>query len=433
MVVASEGDGFLKAVLPQEPLTIGFDLTVGASQKRGVYFTGGAEFDYTFHINASVGPVFVDSIDLGLKIDPTAATLSVGATGGLELGPVVAVVQDIGIQIKLAFDKRGNLGNAELGIAFKPPTGIGLSIDTPAVKAAGFLSIDTERGRYVGALELSVLKKFDLAAIGVITTKMPDGSDGFSLLFIISVTFPVPIPLGYNFYFVGAGGLLGLNRSVDLDRLRDGLRIGSADNVLFPTDIVRRIDAIVRDIEEVFPPTEGQFLIGPMAFITWSNPTLISIKLGVIIEIGSPIRVAILGVLQLALPDAKDPVVDLKVAFLGTIDVGTGLLTFDASIYDSYIGRGGFKLSFEGDIAVRLSWGKQKDLVSSVGGFHPAFTPAAYLKLPTMRRITLSLLKDNPRVTLTAYFALTSNTIQFGARLTFFFCRELFSSWRFRV
>ncbi len=427
VIVASEGDGFLKTVLPSDPLIFGFDLTIGFSTVRGVYFSGGAELEYTFHLDAEIGPIFINTIDMALRLDPTGLRLIVAATGGLALGPVVAVVQEIGIQGQLEFARAGNLGNANLALAFKPPTGIGMSIDTPTVKAGGFLLIDTERGRYVGALELSVLEKFSLTAIAIITTRMPDGSEGFSLLMIITVTLPVPVPLSYNFYFAGAGGLLGLNRSVDVDRLRDGLRAGSADNILFPTDIIRRIDAIVRDLEEVFPVAEGQFLIGPMVMITWSTPPLITIKLGLIIEIGSPIRIAILGVLRAALPDANDPVVDLKVAFLGTIDIGAGLLSFDAAIYDSYIGAGGFKLSFEGDIALRLSWGKQKDFVTSVGGFHPSFKPEAFLRLPQMRRITLSLLKDNPRLQLTAYFAITTNTIQFGSRLSFYFAVSGFS------
>ncbi len=426
IVKASEGDGFLKQVLG-DGFTTEFDFSLGFSTQRGLFFSGGAGLEFTLHLDVSVGPIFVNTMDVSLKATNGAIVLGTAVTGGLTLGPLVTVVKGIGIEARLFPGRPGVLGNADMTLGFRPPTGIGLSIDTPAVKAAGFLLIDTERGRYVGALELVVLDKFSLTAIAIITTKMPDGSEGFSLLMIITVTLPVPIPLSYNFYFAGAGGLLGLNRSVDIDRLRDGLRAGTADSILFPTDILRRIDAIVRDLEEVFPPVEGQFLVGPMAMITWSNPPLITIKLGLIIEIGSPIRVAILGVLRAALPNATDPVVDLKVAFLGTIDIAAGLLTFDAAIYDSYIGRGGFKLSFEGDIALRLSWGKQKDFVTSVGGFHPLFKPEAYLHLPQMRRITLSLLKDNPRVQLMAYFAITTNTVQFGARLTFFFSVSSFS------
>ncbi len=417
VIQGGDGDGFLSMVLPADPMRMSLDLVLGVTRKRGFYFDGGAEFEYTFQLNIEVGPLFVDTIDVGVKLETGEVSASIAVTGGLEIGPIVAIVKGIGLVTKVALDKPGNLGPADLSLGFKPPTGIGMSIDTPTLRLGGFLLIDAERGRYAGAIELAVLGKFELTAIGLITTKMPDGSDGFSLLFIISIVFPVPIPLSYNFYFAGAGGLLGLNRSIDLDRLTLGLRSGTADSILFPKDVVRRMDTIIRDLEAVFPVAEGQFLVGPMAMITWSTPPLITLKLGIILEIGTPIRVAILGVLQAILPDPAAPIISIKVAFLGSIDLGAGLLAFDASIYDSFIGISDFKLSLEGDIAVRLSWGPQPEFLLSVGGFHPTYKPAAYLKLPPMRRLSLSLLKDNPSIKLSTYFAITSNTIQLGAQL----------------
>ena len=215
--------------------------------------------------------------------------------------------------------------------------------------------------------------------------------------------------------------MLGLHRSTDLDRLRNDLRNGAAQNILFPRDVAANMTAIISQLEGIFPPKRDQFIIGPMARITWSVPPLIVIDLGLIIEFNNPTRVAVLGLMRAAVPDQDDPIVDIKVAFLGAIDFQLGLLTFDASIYDSYIGRGDFRFSFEGDIAVRLSWGQKKDALSSVGGFHPAYTAPAYLRVPKLRRITLSLLKDNPRLRLTSYFAVTTNTVQFGAELDFYF------------
>jgi hypothetical protein len=244
---------------------------------------------------------------------------------------------------------------------------------------------------------------------------------------LITVTLPVPIPLGYGFFFAGAGGLLGLNRGMDVDRIRDGLRTGTADSILFPTDIINRIDVIVRDLEESFPAQEGHFLIAPMAMITWMNPALVTLKIGIILEIAPQPNIALLGVLRLALPTADEAVIDLKVAFIGGIDIAAALLYFDAAIYDSFIGYGDFKISLEGDIAIRLCWGATPDLVVSVGGFHPSYTPAANLKLPAMRRLSVSLMKDNPRLSLSLYFAVTSNTIQFGAELDFFVGVEGFS------
>src|SRR5690348_11571986 len=114
--------------------------------------------------------------------------------------------------------------------------------------------------------------------------------------------------MGYGFFFGGAGGLLGLNRGMDVDRIRTGLRNGTADSILFPTDIIRRIDVIIRDLEESFPQQQGHFLVGPMAFIQWMNPALVSLKVGIIIEISPQPNIALLGVLRLALPTAAQAV-----------------------------------------------------------------------------------------------------------------------------
>lgn len=58
--------------------------------------------------------------------------------------------------------------------------------------------MDTEKGEYIGALELSFQDLFDLKAVGIISTKLPDGSPGFSLLIIITAEFS-PIQLGFGF------------------------------------------------------------------------------------------------------------------------------------------------------------------------------------------------------------------------------------------
>src|SRR4030081_3280264 len=129
---------------------------------------------------------------------------------------------------------------------------------------------------------------------------MPDGSKGFALLIIISAEF-TPLQLGFGFTLVGVGGLLGLNRAVLLDVLRDGVRTGGINSIMFPKDIVANAPRIISDLRIYFPPLEGLFLIGLMAKIGWGTPTLASISLGVLVEI-PPAKVAILGILKVALP-----------------------------------------------------------------------------------------------------------------------------------
>ncbi|MGZ4200926.1 MAG: DUF6603 domain-containing protein [Thermoleophilaceae bacterium] len=417
-VDSSDGDSLIQKLLPPE-LQAPFQLAVSARAGRGLELHGGigstpGMIELTFPLDIDIGGIVeIEEVYISAGRAGNAAELIAAISGGANLGPIAMAVERVGLRVDVT------PSGAQLG--FKAPDGLGLSIDTPTVRAGGFLLIDDVHGRYVGAIELEIAEKFALVAIGIITTKNPDGTPGFSLLFLIAIVFPVPIPLGYGFSFAGAGGLLGLNRGIDLDRLRLGLRAGTADSILFPTDVVARIDQIVRDLEEVFPIARDRFLVAPMAMITWSTPPLITGEVGVIIEIGSPLRLGLLGLVKLQLPDPEEPVVSLKVAFLGALDLPGSMVSFDASIYDSYLGYDDFKLGLEGDIAVRVCWGPAPDFVTSVGGFHPSFHPAAHLRLPPMRRMSISLLKDNPSITLSSYFALTTNTVQFGARLALIF------------
>jgi hypothetical protein len=421
-------DGFLSEVLGSDGFAIDFDLLVGWSTDRGVYFEGGAGFELNLRINKSLGPIFVNTVQLGVYLGDDGLSLQAGVTGGLKLGPLTAVVEGIGMRALWDFNTPGNLGSTDLSLGFKPPTGLGVSLDTGAVKLGGFVSFDTENERYVGMVQISLVDTLDLTAIALLTTRMPDGESGFSLLFVITTTFPTPIHLGYNFWLTGVGGILGLHRGIDLDRLRAGIKTGVNDRILFPENVLENIDRLITDLREVFPPVRDQFVVGVMAKLTWNTPALITLKAGLVIELPDPLRIAILGDMRVAIPTEEMAIVDIKVGFLGAIDFEIGLLSFDASIYDSHVGYGAFKFSFEGDLALRVSWGAHKAFLVSIGGFHPAYTPPTHLKLIDMTRVTISLLKDNPRLTLTTYFALTTNTVQFGAQIDFYF-----KVWKFSV
>lgn len=60
-----------------------------------------------------------------------------------------------------------------------------------------------------------------MRATGLLTTRLPGGASGFSLLVVISSEFP-PVQLGLGFRLVGVGGLLGINRTVAVEALRGG-------------------------------------------------------------------------------------------------------------------------------------------------------------------------------------------------------------------
>src|SRR5205823_6824420 len=123
--------------------------------------------------------------------------------------------------------------------------GIGFSLDAGIVKGGGFLSLDPARGEYAGALQLVFADFLGLSAIGLITTKLPDGSPGFSLLIVITADFGAGIELGFGFTLLAVGGLLGLNRSMLFQPLMDAIRNDSIESVMFPHDVVANAPRII--------------------------------------------------------------------------------------------------------------------------------------------------------------------------------------------
>jgi hypothetical protein len=411
-----EADGFIRQIVPSDGVSLGFDLALGFSHKNGFYFRGSTTFELHIPTHIDIGPIGLDGLTLSFVPQDGKLPFNAGATIRANLGPMKAVVENMGMTATLSFPETGgNLGFSNIDLGFKPPNGVGLSIDAGAVKGGGYLFLDYDKGEYAGALELTISGFISAKAIGLITTKMPDGSDGFSLLIIITAEFNPPFQLGYGFTLMAVGGLLGLNRTMLLEPLREGVRTGSINSIMFPQNVVENAPRIISDLKAVFPPKEGTFLIGPMGKLGWGTPTLISLSFGLIIEI--PGNIAILGVLKIVLPDEDETLIKIQVNFVGTLDFDKKMLAFDASLFDSRI----LFMTLEGDMAVRLKWGDNPDFILTVGGFHPSYTPPP-LALPTLRRLSISILNEDwGRIRVECYQAVTSNTVQFGAAAELYF------------
>jgi hypothetical protein len=415
-VLARNGsDSFLQSLIPEKGLQAGFELGFGLNFKKGFYVDGGSGISVFIPLHLELGPVTMDALYLKASGIPDGEGFqletSVGFTADI-LG-ITATVQQIGLlhSFDTAAEKK-NFHFADYSIALKPPTQIGLSIDTGGLTGGGFISFNPDKGEYIGAIELSYKKVFSIKAIAIITTKLPDGKPGYSLLLLISAEFE-PIQLGMGFTWNGIGGILGVHRQAKIDFLRAGLKTNTLKSILFPENIVANIARIVSDLNQAFPQQQGHYLICPVLKFGWGTPTLITIEVGILIEIPFE-RLVIFGVIRAILPDQNKPVLKLQVNFLGVIDFENKLISFDASLYDSSF----LTLTLSGDFGLRIGWGDNPMFILSAGGFHPAFNKEELNgELPNMQRITVSLLSgDNPRATLQCYFAITSNTVQFGAK-----------------
>ncbi|GHC68309.1 DUF6603 domain-containing protein [Streptomyces flavofungini] len=406
-----DADGFLAAVLPDDGFSIGADLALGISHRDGFSFRGTSNLDLRIPVGRRVGPVEIQHLTVSAVPSGGALPISLGATFKAALGPVTAVVDKVGLTA--LFEGRpgqdGNLGPLDVSLGFKPPGGAGLSVDSGLVRGGGFLAFDPARGEYAGAMELEFADFLALKAVGLVSTRMPDGAKGFSLLIVLTADFGEGIQLGYGFTLLAVGGLIGLNRGMNLQALAEGIRTGSIESVMFPRDVIANAPRILSDLNAFFPPEEGTFLIGPMARIGWATPTLVSISLGLIIEI--PGNIAVLGTLRATLPNPKLPLLDLRVDFFGALEPGKKRLWFEARLVDSHV----LTMPLDGGLGILVAWGDNPDLVLTVGGFHPSYQPPA-LPFAVPERLSLDLLhRDRQLIRVSGYFAITSNTVQFGA------------------
>ncbi|MCK2239051.1 MULTISPECIES: kelch repeat-containing protein [unclassified Crossiella] len=409
----SKADGFIKTITRGAKIESGFELRALWSPSTGLRLEGSGSLDLALPINVGLGPIEITTLFIGVGITDDAAPVELSGSFKAELGPIKATVERLGVIADVRFPGGGgNLGPVDVGFRFKAPNGIGLSVNAGLIAGGGFLYADPDRGEYAGALSLEFAGFIELNAIGLISTRFPDGDSGFSLLIVIATEFGGGgIQLGYGFTLLAVGGLIGLNRGMDLQALTEGVRTGSIESVMFPQDVVANAPRIISDLRRFFPPEKGHFLIGPMAKIGWGTPTLVSVSLGVIVEI-PPGTIAILGVLKCILPHKALPLIQVQVAFVGAFEPDKSRLWFYAQLFDSRI----LTMTIDGGMGLLVAWGDHPEFVLTVGGFHPSFTPPP-LPFPVPPRLSVDILNQpTALIRVSGYFAITSNSAQFGAK-----------------
>jgi Family of unknown function (DUF6603) len=311
----------------------------------------------------------------------------------------------------------GNLGPIDVDLGFKPPSGVGLSVDAHGVvTGGGFLFHDEAKGLYAGAMQLSLRDQITLKAFGLIATRMPDGSRGYSLIVFITAEGFRPIPLGLGFTLLGIGGMVGVHRTFDEKVLREGLKTGTLATLLFPRDPIGNAPTLIGNLASAFPARRGSYLLGLVAKIGWFTPTLVLMDLALILEFGSRQRLLALGRISALLPSPDNDLVRLNLEAMGIIDFDASTAAIDAVLVDSRLAH---KFPITGSAALRAGFGDGPSFVLSVGGFNPYF--AAPAAVPALQRVAIALSSgDNPRLVCEAYFAITSNTVQFGAHASLY-------------
>lgn len=402
------------STLLKDDISAKFSLQLLYDYLKGFKMDGG----YCFHIdidcnNKKIGPLTLANlgIDIGCpKNDFGTLRLGTGTTFSLQMGEAVSMSFE---NLKLGFDinifkKDFSLGDFDFDFNFKFPDGIGVAIDCPAVKGAAIINYNQDTGELFGALELDVIEKFGVSAMLLLDLGIVDGHF-FSMMAMLSTRFSPGIPLGMGFSLTAIGGMLGLQRMLDYNAIREAVRSGTLESTFFVSDVVKHIAEMKKTAEKIFPAKEDQFFVGLLGQISFEP--VVKCTAGLMLQLPDPFEIILVGILKVSIEDTD--IIRINVAFSGSLDFKKGL-QFDASIYDSSI----VGITLEGDMAFRLFWGGDtKGFLLSVGGFHPAYKPEAGMHVSDMRRLSMKLDYDVLRVGLETYFAVTSNSFQIGARL----------------
>src|SRR4029077_7911039 len=114
VIAPASTDGFLASILPPRGLAVKFDLGIGWSNAKGLYFSGAAGLEATLPINLSVlGVLEVNSVYLALQAAGVGVRNVAALTITLQIGPVSVMVERFGLEALLAFPQGGgNLGVA---------------------------------------------------------------------------------------------------------------------------------------------------------------------------------------------------------------------------------------------------------------------------------------------------------------------------------
>lgn len=445
VIDGATSDGFVRKLLGGRPirrpiaLAVGYDSQLGfISEVHTPSSTDAAGDEPPFDSSGRAGPPTLEAtLPLGgggllginvheIVIRAGARRATAPATGwaasaavlvsfSTQLGPVYLRIDRLGLAATAdtitPSDER-NLRVVDVGARAAPPLGIAVNVETGLVSGGGSIQHDLATGDYIGVLVLKLGKRVTLTCIGLVSTKDRDGSDESSMILIGTVEH-LDLQAGYV-TFDGFGLIYVADRRLDVAAVRAALPTGQLRHILFPADPVKHVPELVSALRTFFPVQAGVHSYGIMVklFFGAGHP-IIRADLALLLErdsVADRSRLLVLGRISSALPQDQDAVLRLNLDVVGVFDFDTGAMAVDAVLYESML-CGRFVLT--GAAAFRRARGEGFAL--AVGGFNPRFRPPS--GFPVVPRVTIALTAgDNPKLTVEAYFALTSNTVQFGAR-----------------
>lgn len=383
---ADSGSGIVATLIPDMRQFPGFALLAEYSgSSSALTVTGGGKVP----IQQTLGPLEIAA----LLVDVRKNSFAVGLDLGFELGPIAVAAYELGLRFH--FDD----GEVEPFLH-----GLGLSMDTGAIKLAGFFAA-VETGPvtdYVGGAVVSVAGYFELSAIGGYT-QLPDGS---ASLFIFAA---LVAPLGGPpwFFITGVAGGFGYNRSLPAP----GLLLDHPFIKVMKGEISVSGNAVedLKALSVHFAAMKGQNWIA--AGIQFTAFGFINGKVVVAIAFGNKFSITILGMASFGI----EPICYFEIGIEATADEEKFLLRARLSP-NSYVMHPDI-FSLQGDFALG-AWYKEPhkgDFLFSIGGYHPLFKKPEHY--PELIRVGCKATVFNfVHLSVEVFFCCTPQALMAGAK-----------------
>ena len=115
--------------------------------------------------------------------------------------------------------------------------------------------------------------------------------------------------------------------------------------------------------------------------LRWGSPAS-HLDLALLVRLPSPVRIIVLGRLQVLLPDQSHPLVQIAWMPRG-VGSQCETVSLDATLYDSRI----LQFTLTGDMALRAGWGRPASICLGHRGLPSRFAPPG---LPALKRLACS-------------------------------------------
>ncbi|MDB5892793.1 MAG: hypothetical protein JWQ88_324, partial [Rhodoferax sp.] len=172
---------------------------------------------------------------------------------------------------------------------------------------------------------------------------------------------------------------------------------------------------LIATLRTLFPVKRGGFVIGPMLELGWGTPSLVTVRMGLLIA-PTEGAIVILGQVIVQLPplvDAGLALLRLQLDFVGSVVVNPLAISFDAKLRDSRVAF----IALTGQFAFRAQFGNRPSFLISAGGFHPRFKEVPSDIPAPFERVGAAFDIGIVGVSFKGYFAITSATVQAGSEL----------------